>query len=98
MAGMFDNVLFFYTENFYKKKDAGDDEWDCLKGKVAISILTSLYFRFTNEEIPFEKIEELPIEKKLFYWNIAKRYYSTQEDAIKATKAAYILSLITSND
>ena len=55
-----------------------------------------LYLKFIRDGVA--PIETLSLEKKEKYWDIALRYYTDKEQRIKAMKAAYTLSLITSND
>ncbi len=75
--------------------DEGKDGYLLIKFAVPLSILSGLYERLKSIDVP--PIETLPIEEKERYWGIAKKYYQSESEAIKASKAAYILSLITNS-
>jgi len=77
-------------------KDAGMDYWCIVNCDIPIKVLNELYDKFMKDGIP--PIENLTPEEKTKYWNVAKKYHTDQVTAIKASKAAYILSLITSNE
>lgn len=64
--------------------------------QVALSVLNSLYDRFIKEGI--EELEKIPQDKKEKFWAVGCKYYSTMGDRMKACKAVYVLSLITSNE
>lgn len=65
-----------------------------LKTNVGISVLNSLYLKFMIDGItPMEKI---PQEKKEKYWSNACKFYEEIGDRLKASKANYVLELITS--
>lgn len=67
-----------------------------LKTHVSLSVLSALYERFTKEGIA--DMTNLPQEKKEKFWKIACKYYEEMGDRLKASKAAYVLSLITSSE
>jgi len=91
---MFDNLILWYVEYFNEEKNDG---WRILCGKVNVSVLHELYLKFMKgNEVP--PIENLELNKKQKYWDIAGKYYSEKEQRVRATKAAYVLSLITSNE
>ncbi len=81
----------------YYNKHGEDKTYDfCLKTGVALSVLCSLYERFVKEGIA--DMANLPQEKKEKFWIVACKYYPEMPERLKASKAAYVLSLITSND
>lgn len=66
-----------------------------LTTRVSLSVLNSLYEGFMRDGItPMEKI---PTEQKEKFWEVACRYFEELPDRLKASKACYVLSLITSN-
>lgn len=62
--------------------------------KVSLSVLNSLYLTFIKEGTT--DMSKIPQEKKEKYWNIACKYFEEMGDRLKASKAAYVLELITS--
>lgn len=90
---MFDELIQYYYDYFTGKKNDG---WILIGSSVCVIILSELYNKFVknNEAVP---IENLLIEEKKLFWGIAMKYYNEKEQQIKAAKAAYVLSLITSN-
>lgn len=72
-----------------------------LRTKVALSVLNSLYNQFLtepDENVRIVELGKLPEEKKQKFWDIACKYFTELPDRLKASKAAYVISLITSND
>lgn len=63
--------------------------------KVALSVLNSLYDNFIIEGI--DELGKLPEPTKQKYWDIGCKYFENMGDRIKASKAVYVLSLITAN-
>ncbi len=61
---------------------------------VALSVLNSLYPVFIKDGIT--EMQFIPQAKKEKYWSTACKYYETLGDRLKASKAAYVLELITS--
>lgn len=61
-----------------------------------MKLLYELYVKLIGEGM--DGIETISKELKEKYWGIATRFYETEPERIKAAKAAYALSLITSND
>ena len=81
----------------YYNEHGEDKTYDfVLKTHVALSVLNSLYNNFMKDGVPDMSL--LPIERKQKYWDIACKYYEKMGDKLKANKACYILSLITSNE
>ena len=66
-----------------------------LRFDVVVSILNTIYLDFMKDGI--DGIEKIPQEKKIKYYNISGKYFIDKSHRIKASKAAYILELITSN-
>lgn len=93
---MYDNLIILLADIFIKRVDEGKDGYFILKFSVPLSILSSLYERLKSNDVP--PIETLPNEQKEVFWNIGKKFYETEIDAIKASKSAYILSLITNSN
>ena len=86
-------LINYYYDYFTDKTKNG---FDLLCSSVCIMILVGLYNRFIKEYIaPIEGIDE---EKKLLYWEQAKRFYQDKQKRINAMKAAYVLDLITGKD
>ena len=84
-------------ESFQRMMDEGKDCWCVINCKLPLRLLYTLYDTFLRDDgiMPIEFLDD---EKKRFYYDISCRYYQTKEDRIKASKAAYVLALITSND
>ena len=93
---MYDNLLFFFVKLFtqieYKKKNG----FIILKSGLCINVCCSTYEKLILVDVM--PIDSIPQEEKIKYWNIAKEYYPEKQDAIKASKAAYIISLLTQNE
>lgn len=66
-----------------------------LKTSVALNVLLSLYDNFIRDGI--EPMEKIPQEKKEKFWAVACKKFDELPDRLKASKACYVLSLITSN-
>jgi len=94
---MFDALFKFYIEFFLKMTKEGKDGFLIVKSTVALKLLNNLYVKLVNENeiIP---INELPEERKLMFWEIAKKYYDDQDKCILASKAAYALTWLTNTD
>jgi len=69
------------------------DSYIILCSSVLCETLYNLYCKLIQIDVP--PIETLSPEAKTVYWEIAKRYYTDQHKAVVASKAAYILYLIT---
>ena len=93
---MFEKIYLMLADNFFERQNKGTDEWLSLKLSVPLRLLNELYLKFIRDGVA--PIETLSLEQKQKYWDIALRYYTDKEQRIKAMKAAYTLSLITSND
>ncbi len=93
---MFEPIYIMLGQIFEKINEGGKDGYMIIKLSVPYIMLFELYNKFVKDGVA--KIEDLPKEKKQKYWNIAKKYYSEEDKAIKASKAAYTLALITSTD
>ncbi len=92
---MFDQLYILLAEMFERMKGENKEYWCLLKLNVPMAILTDLYEKFLRDGV--EPIEKLSAEKKRYYFDISCKYYTTTTDRIKASKAAYVLELITSN-
>lgn len=93
---MNDKLILIFIDMFNKRVEEGKDGFFIVKFSVPLKLLSSLYERLIlSDVIP---IEELPLPEKNKYWELAKTYYETEPEAIKASKSCYILSLITNSD
>lgn len=93
---MFNKMYVMFADTFFQSQEKGGDCWIVIKCSVPLILLHELYNRTIKEGgIP---IEGLSVDKKLKYYSIACKYYNEPELRIKASKAAYMLALITSND
>ncbi len=93
---MFDKLIVWFADYFNELNSKGKDGYCIINGSVPCTLLSEKYSQFIKEGI--SPIEKLTTEKKKKYFNIAKQYFTEKEEQIKASKAAYILDLITSND
>lgn len=66
-----------------------------LTTKVSLSVLNSLYDNFIKDGV--DELGKIPQEQKDKYWTVACKYFEELPDRLKASKACYVLSLITSN-
>ena len=66
-----------------------------LKTHVSLSVLNALYDTFIKDGIP--ELGTLPEITKQKYWETGCRYFEDMGDRIKASKAVYVLQLITAN-
>lgn len=94
---MFEPLYIIYADTFLKLQEEGKDCWCILNLSVPLRLLNELYIRFTTKD-GIEPLEKLPLETKTKYWNISKKFYTDTTQRIKASKAAYVLSLITSTE
>jgi len=94
---MFNEFYILIGNMFFKLKQLDNgSEWVIIKSSVCVKLLNELYYKFLKDEItPIEQLQE---DKKWHYYNIACKFYNTKEQRVKASKAAYVLSLITSED
>jgi hypothetical protein len=92
---MNDQLIIFLVDLFFKIEKEGKDGFILIKFSVPLGCLWKLYERLISVDVP--PIESIPLEQKEKYWNIAKRFYTDQEQAIRGSKAAYMLSLITNS-
>lgn len=65
-----------------------------LTTSVSLSVLNSLYPNFVKDGIT--PMENIPVEKKNKYWDNACKYHEELPERLKASKANYVLELITS--
>jgi len=93
---MSDNFVLFIIEIFTKREEDGKDQFLILKSSVILKKLWKLYERLTKVDVP--PIETLLTDEKLEIFNLAKKYYSDQENLVKASKSIYILKLITNTN
>jgi len=90
----YENIASTYVD--YYNKYGNDKTLDFLFGnKFTLMVLTTLYQNFIKDGIA--PMETLPQETKQKYWDIGCKYFEEMGDRIKASKAVYVLELITSN-
>lgn len=94
MKSFNENMGALYVE--YYNQHGEQKTYDFVLGtKVALSVLNSLYDNFINDGI--DELGKLPQETKEKFWNIGCKYFEEMGDRIKASKAVYVLELITAN-
>lgn len=80
----------------YYNKHGEQKTYDFVLGtKVALSVLNSLYDNFVKDGI--NELGSLPETTKQKYYAIGCKYFEDIGDRIKASKAVYVLELITAN-
>lgn len=80
----------------YYNKHGEEKTYDfVLKTHVALSVLTSLYDKFILDGVA--DMATLPKELKEKFWAVACKHFEELPDRLKASKACYVLSLITAN-
>ena len=89
-----DTMAVMYVD-YYNKHGEEKAYNFILTTKVSLSVLNSFYDGFIRDGI--EPLEKVPQDKKEKFWQIACKYYEDLPDRLKASKAVYVLSLITSN-
>ncbi len=93
---MNDSFIVLLCSIYSRLLDEGKDGYIVIKSTVAVKALFRLYEKLSLIDVP--TIETLPLEAKTKYWEIAKQTYTELEFAKKASKAAYMISLITNTD
>jgi len=71
------------------------DGYIILYSSVACETLHNLYLKLIQVDV--KPIEILPVAEKNKYWEIAKRYYTEKDLAIRASKAAYMITILTNS-
>lgn len=82
------NIAAIYAKNFDRIG------FSMLQYEVVVSVLYFLYPIFVKDGI--DPIEAISQEKKLKYFSLSGIYFSETQKRVKASKAAYVLELITS--
>lgn len=94
---MLNDLFILFANSFLeaeqKEKNSG---YYLINLIVPMRLLFELYNKFMNDGIT--PIENIPTEQKQKYFNISRKYYNDLKDQIKASKAAYTLDLLTSNE
>jgi len=90
---MNDTFIMFLVDMYFKREKDGKDPYLMLKFTVPLNALYKLYNKLSQVDVP--PIESLSSEEKTKYWLIAKRYHEDKSSAILASKASYILNLLT---
>jgi len=94
MKSFNENMGALYVD--YYNKHGEQQTYDFVLGtKVALSVLNALYENFVRDGI--SELGALPQETKQKYYDIGCKYFEEIGDRIKASKAVYVLELITSN-
>lgn len=93
---MNDKLIILLADIFNKRVEDGKDGFLIIKSSVAVKVLSSLYERLILVDVPC--IQSLTKEEKEKYWDISKQFYDIEADAIKGSKAAYIIALITNSN
>lgn len=89
-------LIQFYAQSFLENKSG--DQYMLLCSSVFMDIMGSIYKRLVAEK-EIKPIEELPLERKEFYWNVAARpNIDSKEKRIKAAIAAYTINIVVGND
>jgi hypothetical protein len=92
---MFDELYIIFANYFVEAKQKGRNGYWLISTHVALDLLGRLYNKFVIEGV--KPIEQLPEDKKRFYFQIAKQFYTEKEKQIFASKAAYALDRLTEN-
>lgn len=90
---MNDTFIMFLVDMYFKREKDGKDPFLIIKFTVPLNALYKLYNKLSKVDVP--PIESLSTEEKTKYWEIAKRYHEDKSSAILASKASYILNLLT---
>ena len=93
---MNESLIMFFVELFNKEKQKSKDGFILLKSGIFISCFLMLYEKLILVDVM--PIDSIPQNEKLKYWNIAKEYYTDKETAVKASKAAYMICLISNTE
>lgn len=93
---MNDKLIILLADIFNKRVKENKDGFLIIKSSVAVKVLCSLYERLILVDVPC--IESLTKEEKEKYWEIGKQFYELENDAIKASKATYMVALITNTN
>ena len=88
-----ETMAVVYADYFIEHGEEGAVRF-ALTTNVALSVLNSLYPKFVNEGI--EPMEKIPQIKKEKYWANACKYQDELGNRLKASRANYVLELITS--
>jgi len=92
-----EGILEINTKYFFKFKDEDELKYRVISGYVFCYAAEMVYNKLVREK-EIEPLESLPQDKKEKYWELANTFCAdrSNDDKIKASKAAYILELITS--
>jgi len=89
------SLFVLFADIFNERMGKGKDGYLLIKFSVPLNLLYTKYEQRVN--IDFEPITEISHDLKVKFFSIAKRWYDTTEEMIKASKSAYMLSLITND-
>jgi len=83
--------LVIFALKLYQEKG-----YDVLYSSVVVNAIYWLYEKLVQlNQVP--PVEVISTEQKNFFWNIAKKYYTGESQAVKAAKCAYIINIINNN-
>lgn len=92
---MTESLMLLLVSIFRSLQNKGFTGYSILKSSVTLKIFSDLYEKLSKVDVP--PITSITEEEKNKYWNIAKEFYTEKEIRIKASKAAYLLNLLTEN-
>lgn len=95
-SSFIEGILEINTKYFYKFDKDDELKYRVIAGCVFCYATERVYTNLVKEN-EIEVLEKLPQAKKEKYWRLANMFCSdrSNDDKIKASKAAYILELIT---
>lgn len=96
MMKSFNESMAVAYVDYYNEHGEENAQRFTLTTGVAISVLNNLYDGFVKDGVM--PIEQLSKELKEKFYKVACKYHNELSGQLKATKACYVLSLITSND
>lgn len=89
---MYDNLLMFFVKLFIQMEGKKQNGFLILKSDLCLKVFCHTYEKLIL--VDMMPIDSIPQNEKLKYWNIAKLHYTDKQEAIKASKAAYLISLL----
>ena len=92
MRELIENISIIAGAHFQKNND-----YSIIRYRVLSSILESAY-RYLVESKEITAIEELKEVDKKKFWDLAGLYHTEKELRIKASKAAYVLEVVSINN
>lgn len=90
------SIYIVFSDYFNEQQENGGSGYMLIGLAVPLRLLYELYNTFIKDGI--DPIENVSKDKKCKYFAIAQTFYTDTPTLIKASKAAYVLDLITSNE